>query len=61
MPRLVNRNPTYRKHRASGQAIVTIDSQDIYPGPFGTQARRLVNPSSSAIRAVYDDVSQTAR
>ena len=40
MPRLINRNPAYRKHRASGQAIVTIDGQDIYLGPFGTQASR---------------------
>src|SRR5262245_39365073 len=40
MPRLVNRNPSYRKHRASGQAIVTIGGQDIYLGPHGTQASR---------------------
>src|SRR3954470_8034114 len=40
MPRLVNRNPSYRRHRASGQAIVTIDGQDIYLGPFGTQVSR---------------------
>ncbi len=40
MPRLVNRNPSYRKHRASGQAIITIDAKDIYLVPFGTQASR---------------------
>src|SRR5205085_10782223 len=40
MPRLVNQNPSYRKHRASGQAIVTIDGQDIYLGPYGTQASK---------------------
>src|SRR3954453_2436990 len=40
MPRLVNQNPSYRKHRASGQAIVTIDGQDIYLGPHGTKASK---------------------
>lgn len=40
MPRLVHRNPTYRKHRASGQAIVTIGGRDHYLGPFGTKASR---------------------
>jgi hypothetical protein len=32
MPTL-NRIPTYRKHRASGQAVVTLDSRDFYLGP----------------------------
>src|SRR3954465_12711855 len=40
MPRLIHRNPSYRKHRASGQAIVTLDGQDIYLGPFGTKTSR---------------------
>ena len=38
MPRLVHRNPKYRKHRASGQAVVTIDGRDHYLGPYGTKA-----------------------
>ena len=37
MPRLIHRTPSYRKHRASGRAIVTLDGQDIYLGTFGTQ------------------------
>ena len=40
MPRLIHKNPSYRKHRASGHAIVTIDGQDIYLGPHGTQISR---------------------
>lgn len=36
MPKLVNRVPKYRKHRASGQAVVTIDGKDHYLGPHGT-------------------------
>ena len=40
MPKLVNRNPKYRKHRASGQAIVTVNGHDIYLGPYGTAASR---------------------
>jgi integrase len=41
MPRLTDRNPRYCKHRASGQAIVTIDGHDIYLGPYGTKASKL--------------------
>ena len=36
MPKLVHRTPKYRRHRASGQAIVTINGHDIYLGPYGT-------------------------
>jgi hypothetical protein len=34
MPRLANRNPSYRRHKASGQAVVTLNGQDVYLGPF---------------------------
>lgn len=37
MPKLVSRNPKYRKHRASGQAI---EGRDHYLGPHGTAASR---------------------
>lgn len=40
MPRLTNSNPSYRRHRASGQAVVTIDGRDAYLGPHGTKASR---------------------
>jgi integrase len=40
MPRLVHTNPKYRKHRASGQAVVTIDGKDRYLGPHGSKASR---------------------
>ncbi len=40
MPRLTNSTPKYRKHRASGQAIVTLDGKDFYLGPHGTRASR---------------------
>jgi integrase len=39
MPRLTNRNPSYRRH-ASGQAVVTLSGQDIYLGPHGTAASK---------------------
>lgn len=32
--------PKYRKHRASGQAIVTISGKDHYLGPHGTKASK---------------------
>ena len=41
MPHLISQNPTYRKHDASGQAIVTLNGYDIYLGPHGTRASRL--------------------
>jgi hypothetical protein len=40
MPRLVNRSPSYRKHKASGQAVVTIGGRDVYLGPYGTKASK---------------------
>jgi Site-specific recombinase XerC len=41
MPRLLRSLPTYRKHRASGQAIVTLSGKDFYLGPHGTKTSRL--------------------
>ncbi len=41
MPRLIHRPPKYRKHKASGQAIVTINGTDHYLGPYGTKASKL--------------------
>jgi len=38
MPRLSNSTPKYRKHRASGQAVVTLSGKDFYLGPHGTKA-----------------------
>ena len=32
--------PTYRRHKASGQAIVTLCHRDFYLGPFGTPESR---------------------
>lgn len=40
MPRLKNAVPKYRRHKASGQAIVTIGGRDHYIGPHGTQASK---------------------
>ena len=40
MPRLVHALPKYRKHRASGQAVVTLNGRDFYLGPHGTRASK---------------------
>lgn len=40
MPRLKNALPSYRKHRASGQAVVTLSGVDRYLGRHGTKASR---------------------
>ncbi len=42
MPRLVHSIPQYSKHRASGQAVVTIAKEDhYYLGPYSTEASHL--------------------
>jgi integrase len=40
MPRLINSLPKYRKHKASGQAVVTLAGVDYYLGPHGTKAAK---------------------
>ncbi len=41
MPRLIQSVPKYRKHRASGQAVVTVNGRDHYLGPHGTKTSKL--------------------
>jgi integrase len=41
MPRLVNVTPKYRRHRASGQAVVTVSGKEHYLGPHGTKASKV--------------------
>ena len=41
MPRLVTSIPKYRKHKGSGQAMVTVNGRDHYLGPHGTKAIKL--------------------
>lgn len=38
MPKLKNRPPSYRLHRCSGQAIVTLNGRDHYLGVYGSPA-----------------------
>src|SRR5262245_1819076 len=40
MPKLINRTPKYCKHKATGQAVVTLDGRDFYLGKFGTAASK---------------------
>ena len=41
MPVLKEALPKYRKHKASGQAIVTIQGHDFYLGPWNSKASRV--------------------
>lgn len=34
------RTPTYRKHKGSGQAVVTLNGKDHYLGCFGTEGSK---------------------
>ena len=40
MPRLTKALPKYRRHRSSGQAVVTLNGVDRYLGSYGTKASR---------------------
>ncbi len=40
MPRLTSQTPKCRKHKASGQAVVTLNGRDIYLGAHGTKASK---------------------
>jgi hypothetical protein len=39
MPRLSNRNPSYRLNKPGGRAVVTLNGEAVYLGPFGSAAR----------------------
>jgi len=36
----VRRVPSYRRHKPTGQAVVTLNGRDIYLGRYGTRASR---------------------
>ena len=40
MGRIKTGIPSYRRHRASGQAVVTLNGVDHYLGPYGTEASK---------------------
>src|SRR5262245_47652399 len=40
MSALTPRTPSYRHHKPSGQAVVTLDGRDIYLGRYGSSASR---------------------
>ena len=42
MPKLKNSVPKYRKHKASGQAVVTIAGNDRYLGKYGTKPSKML-------------------
>jgi integrase len=60
MPKLLNRVPSYCRHRASGQAVVTLDGKDRYLGKYGTadsrrEYDRLIAEWTTAGRRLPDD------
>jgi hypothetical protein len=40
MPKLTNKAPSYRRHKASGRAIVTLGARDVSLGAYGTEESR---------------------
>ena len=54
MPRLKKRQPSLCKHKASGQAVVTLDGRDLLPRSLRLNIRRgriqpAPGPSGSAV------------
>jgi integrase len=41
MPRLVAATPKYRRHKSSGQAVVTVAGKDHYLGPYKSKASKV--------------------
>ena len=41
MPKLTHSTPRYRKHKATGQAIVTVFGKDHYLGPHNSKSSKL--------------------
>ncbi|MHB1766503.1 MAG: hypothetical protein ACYCUV_01470 [Phycisphaerae bacterium] len=41
MPRLTHKLPSYRLHRASGQAVITLTGRDYYLGGFNSPESRV--------------------
>jgi integrase len=66
MPKLNGRLPHYRLHRASGQAIVTLNGHDHYLGPHGSQTsidaydQLVAEWLTAGRRAVQSEQSQSA-
>lgn len=40
MPRLTNSVPKYRRHKCTGQAVVTLSGRDFYLGNYGSESSR---------------------
>lgn len=63
MPKKQGHVPTYRKHRATGQAVVTLDARDFYLGRYGSRASldrydRMVNEWLAAGRRLPQQVGE---
>jgi len=41
MPKLTSSVPKYSRHKASGQAVVTLGGRDFYLGKYGTKASKV--------------------
>ena len=55
MPRLTSQNPSYRRHKASGQAVVTLAGQDVYLGPH---ARGEHERAHDTVRRIFEHVAE---
>jgi integrase len=60
MPRLKHKLPSYCRHKASGQAVVSIDSRDVYLGRYGsTESKTKYEQVISRWLATRDEVTIT--
>ena len=61
MPKLSNSAPKYRKHRASGQAVVTLNGRDFYLGPQGPRPASWSMTGSQASGLLMAEACSPAR
>jgi hypothetical protein len=54
MPKLVHTTPKYRRHKASGQAVVTLDGKDHSWASTGPKPAKLNTTDSSANGSLAD-------
>lgn len=58
MPRLKNRLPSYRRHKQSGQEIVTLSGQDFLLGPYALPMRVAASMTASSANGWVEAVSR---
>ena len=55
------RVPTYRRHKPTGQAVVTLDGHDIYLGKWNSTASRRIRPAHRRMAGRWPSLAALCR